>query len=94
MFRRHGSITTGRSRNLFSIGSGPRSAASSAQKNSPVTYVVFDGMSQRNLSKIDLLVRPAQNRAAEQVQNSIEQAVIRGNVEFRTLRVDNTGRVS
>src|SRR6266852_9500401 len=61
---------------------------------SPVTYVVFDGMSQRNLNKIELLVRPAQNRAAERVQNSIEQAINRGNVEFRTLRVDNAGSVS
>src|SRR6266568_6129563 len=60
----------------------------------PVTYVVFDGMSQRNLSKIELLVRPAQNRVAERVQNSIEQAIDRGNVEFRTLRVDNAGSVS
>ena len=60
----------------------------------PVTYVVFDGMSQRNLSKIELLVRSAQNRAAERVQNSIEQAINRGNVEFRTLRIDNTGSVS
>jgi predicted Holliday junction resolvase-like endonuclease len=59
----------------------------------PVTYVVFDGISQRNLSRIQLLARPPQNRATERIQNSIEQAVTRGNVEFRTLRVDRGGRV-
>jgi predicted Holliday junction resolvase-like endonuclease len=60
----------------------------------PVTYVVFDGMSQRKLSKIQLLATPPQTGATERIQNSIEQAVNRGNVEFRTLRVDNRGRVS
>jgi predicted Holliday junction resolvase-like endonuclease len=60
----------------------------------PVTYVVFDGMSQRNLSKIQLLARPPQNGGTERIQNSIEQAVNQGNVEFRTLRVDSRGRIS
>jgi predicted Holliday junction resolvase-like endonuclease len=60
----------------------------------PVTYVVFDGMSQRKLSKIELLARSPQNRATERIQNSIEQALSRGNVEFRTLRVDDRGRIS
>src|SRR5438270_2040004 len=57
----------------------------------PVTYVVFDGMSQRKLSKIQLLATPPQTGATERIQNSIEQAVNRGNVEFRTLRVDSRG---
>ena len=60
----------------------------------PVTYVIFDGMSQRELRKVQLLARPPQNRVTERIQSSIEQTVNRGNVEFRTLRVDNCGRVS
>jgi predicted Holliday junction resolvase-like endonuclease len=60
----------------------------------PVTYVVFDGMSQRKLTKIQLLAKPPQSRATELIQNSIEQAVNRGNVEFRTLRVDHHGSIS
>ena len=60
----------------------------------PVTYVVFDGMSQRNLKTIQLLASPPQNGSTERIQSSIEQVINRGNVEFRTLRVDDRGRVS
>ena len=60
----------------------------------PVTYVVFDGMSQRKLKNIQLLARPPQNGGMERPHTSIEQAVKRGNVEFRTLRVDTQGRIS
>ena len=60
----------------------------------PVTYVVFDGMSQRNLKNVQLLATPPENAATEQLQNSIAKAVDGGNVEFRTLRVDDRGRVS
>ena len=60
----------------------------------PVTYVVFDGMSQGKVTEVQLLATPPQNRVSEQVQNSIEQAVNQGNFEFRTLRVDGQGRVS
>jgi predicted Holliday junction resolvase-like endonuclease len=60
----------------------------------PVTYVVFDGMSQRKLSRIELLARPPQNGVAERIQSSIEQTISRGNIEFRILRVDDRGTVS
>jgi predicted Holliday junction resolvase-like endonuclease len=60
----------------------------------PVTYIVFDGMSQRKLNSIQLLAKPPENRATERIQISIAQAVKGGNVEFRTLRVDSRGRIS
>jgi predicted Holliday junction resolvase-like endonuclease len=60
----------------------------------PVTFVVFNGMSQRELKSIQLLTMPPQNQASEQVQSSIEQAVSRGNIEFRILRVDDRGAVA
>jgi predicted Holliday junction resolvase-like endonuclease len=60
----------------------------------PVTYVVFDGMSQRKLRSIQLLARPPENVTTERMQNSIEQAIDRGRVELRTLRVDDRGRLS
>jgi predicted Holliday junction resolvase-like endonuclease len=60
----------------------------------PVTYVVFDGMSQRKLNSIQLLAKSPETRAAERIQCSIAQALNRGNVEFRTLRVDGRGRIS
>jgi predicted Holliday junction resolvase-like endonuclease len=59
----------------------------------PVTYVVFDGMSQGKLTKVQLLARPPHDRINERVQSSIEQAVSGGNLEFRTMRVDSRGRV-
>ena len=60
----------------------------------PITYVVFDGMAEGKLKKVQLLARPADNRATERIQNSIEQALQHGNLEFRTLRVDGQGRIS
>jgi predicted Holliday junction resolvase-like endonuclease len=60
----------------------------------PVTYIVFDGMSQRKLNRIQLLAKLPENGAAERMQNSIAQAIKRGNVEFRTLRVDSRGGIS
>src|SRR6266536_2758646 len=60
----------------------------------PITYVVFDGLSQRKLKRVQLLARPPLNGVTERIQNSIAQSIDRGNVEFRTLRVDERGRVS
>ena len=60
----------------------------------PVTYVVFDGMAQGDVIEVQLLATPPENEAAALMQNSIEQVIRRGNVEFRTLRVDDHGRVS
>ena len=60
----------------------------------PVTYVVFDGMAKGEVKEVQLLAMPPQNQLSEQVQSSIEQAVIQGNFEFRTLRVDDRGRVA
>jgi predicted Holliday junction resolvase-like endonuclease len=60
----------------------------------PVTYVVFHGMGSGRLREIVLLANPAKSATAERVQNSIETAVKKGNVEFKTLHVDNEGRVA
>lgn len=59
----------------------------------PITYVVFDGMSKGATSEIVLLGKPPEDTATERLQNSIQRAIKIGNVEFRTLRVDNDGRV-
>jgi predicted Holliday junction resolvase-like endonuclease len=60
----------------------------------PVTYVVFNGMSRGRLRDIVLLAKPPDNAAAERVQASIGKAVRSGNVEFKTLHVDNDGKVA
>jgi predicted Holliday junction resolvase-like endonuclease len=60
----------------------------------PVTYVVFKGMAQGEVTEVQLLTTPPQNQLGEQVQSSIEETVGKGNFEFRKLRVDGQGRVS
>jgi predicted Holliday junction resolvase-like endonuclease len=60
----------------------------------PVTYVVFNGMSRSQVTDVQLLAMAPESQATERMQYSIEQAIRRGNLEFRTLRVDGKGRVS
>ncbi len=59
----------------------------------PVTYVVFDGMSEGDLSTILLLAKPPEDKTAERIQSSIEKVIKNGNIEFRTLHVDRQGTV-
>jgi predicted Holliday junction resolvase-like endonuclease len=60
----------------------------------PVTYIVFDGMAQGEVTEIQLLATPPQSQATALMQKTIDQAIRSGNVEFRTLRVGPEGRVS
>jgi predicted Holliday junction resolvase-like endonuclease len=60
----------------------------------PVTYVVFNGMSRGTVRDIVLLAKPPNNAIAERVQSSIGKAIRSGNVEFKTLHVDNDGKVA
>ncbi len=60
----------------------------------PVTYVVFKGMSEGEVSEIALLGRPPEDAGTEVIQKSIQQAISSGNVEFKTLHVDNEGTIS
>jgi predicted Holliday junction resolvase-like endonuclease len=59
----------------------------------PVMYVLFDGMSEGNVSSIVLLARQAENKVTEDLQSSIKQAIKKGNIEFKTLHVSNDGQV-
>jgi predicted Holliday junction resolvase-like endonuclease len=59
-----------------------------------VTYIVFDGMAKGEVTEVQLLAMPPQNGAMALLQNSIDRAIQRGNVEFRTLRVGPDGGVS
>jgi predicted Holliday junction resolvase-like endonuclease len=60
----------------------------------PVTYVVFNGMSRRKLRDILLLAKPPENIATERLHSSIQGAIQKGNLEFKTLRVDDEGTVA
>jgi predicted Holliday junction resolvase-like endonuclease len=60
----------------------------------PVTYVVFNGMSKGRVRDIVLLAKTPENKASERIQASIGKALRSGNVEFKTLHVDNDGKVA
>ena len=59
----------------------------------PVTYVVFKGMARNKLSEIALLAQPPEDKFTEDLQMSIRRVIKNGNCEFKTLHVDNEGRV-
>ena len=59
----------------------------------PVTYVVFNGMSRGKLRDIVLLAKPPETSATERVYRSINRAIDNGNIEFKTLHVDDAGKI-
>lgn len=60
----------------------------------PITYIVFDGLAERSVKRIVLLSDPAEDRETEQIHRSIESSVRAGNIEFQTMRVDDSGIVT
>lgn len=60
----------------------------------PITYVVFEGMSRNELDTISLLAKEPEDKLGERVQESIARAIKGGNVEFKTLHVDQEGKVA
>jgi predicted Holliday junction resolvase-like endonuclease len=60
----------------------------------PVTYVVFNGMSKGNIRDIVLLAEHPENLSTERLYTSIEKTISRGDVEFKTLHVDDAGKVA
>lgn len=60
----------------------------------PVTFVVFNGMSKKKLRDIVLLARPPETRTTERLCKSIDRAITNGNLEFKTLHVDEAGEVT
>lgn len=60
----------------------------------PVSYVVFQGLAEDNLRKVTLLANAPEDTATERVHTSIDQAITKGNCEFKVLRVDAGGQVT
>jgi len=58
----------------------------------PVNYVVFDGLAGRSLKRILLRARPPDDGKTERLHRSIEVSVDKGNIGFKTLRVDYEAR--
>src|SRR5580704_1291131 len=59
----------------------------------PVTYVVFNGMSRGRLRDVVLLAKEPENSMTERLYGSIEKSISRGQIEFKTLRVGDDGKV-
>ncbi|HEY8950082.1 MAG TPA: Holliday junction resolvase-like protein [Rhizomicrobium sp.] len=57
----------------------------------PVEYVVFDGMNDDRLRRVLFLAHPPTSKQSEAALTSMSQAIERGNLEFRTLRVLEDG---
>jgi len=61
----------------------------------PVDFVVFDGMSIRaQVRRLVLLDGPPDNKRRERAQRSLQKVVKKGSYEWRTVRVDDEGRIS
>lgn len=59
----------------------------------PVEYVVFDGMTKGSIKRIAFLAHSPVNRYDEELLRSVDAAVTKGNVEFKTLRVLDDGKI-
>jgi predicted Holliday junction resolvase-like endonuclease len=60
---------------------------------SPIKYVVFHGLADRQPRAVDLIDAPATSRQHETLQASVQHVIKAGNIEWRTLRVLEEGRV-
>lgn len=59
----------------------------------PIEFVGFRGMTDGEVKSVVLLDRPADSKAREKVQGSLEKAVKAGNYGWKLLRIGDDGRV-
>jgi len=59
----------------------------------PVEYIVFDGMREASIKKIELVGRTPKTKKEENIENSINKAIERGNYSFKVLRIDKDGNL-
>ncbi len=60
----------------------------------PVEYVVFRGLSGRGVRNIELVDREPDSTRREKIQLSVSKAIARGDVAWRTMRIDMDGQVA
>ncbi|MFO7638155.1 MAG: hypothetical protein R6X14_02455, partial [bacterium] len=61
----------------------------------PVDFVVFDGMSQKPaLERLVLLDGPPRDKRRERAQRSMQKVLKKGNLEWRTVRVSDEGKIA
>jgi predicted Holliday junction resolvase-like endonuclease len=59
----------------------------------PVEYVAFRGLGRNNCTSVEFLAYPPTSQERETIQTSIRRAIDAGNIEWQTLRIEDTGRV-
>ncbi len=58
----------------------------------PIHFIVFDGLANRDVSKIRLLDAPPASSTHERRQDQIRKAIKSGNVQWKTIRISPDGR--
>lgn len=59
----------------------------------PVKFVSFDGKDRGEVKQIRFIDYPPESSTHERMLRSIEDTLQKGNVEWKTLRIDESGRV-
>jgi len=60
----------------------------------PVEYLIFKGLNGKKCSALEFVDHPPRTEQRERVQKSLARAIDSGNLEWRTFRVAQTGRVT
>lgn len=60
----------------------------------PIYFLVFDGLSDRNISRIRLLDTPPNSKTQEQRHIQIRKALKAGNLNWKTIRIGDDGSAS
>ena len=59
----------------------------------PVEYIVFRGLSDDECVALLFVDHPPDSHERERLQESLDQAIKKGNLEWQTFRIDSEGRV-
>jgi predicted Holliday junction resolvase-like endonuclease len=59
----------------------------------PVEYIVFDGMCDKSIKKIELVGRRPKTKQEENIEKSINKAIQQGDYNFKVLRIDKEGNI-
>jgi predicted Holliday junction resolvase-like endonuclease len=59
----------------------------------PIEYIVFDGMHEKLIKKIELVGRRPKNKREENIEKSINKAIEKGDYNFKVLRFEEDGNI-
>jgi len=59
----------------------------------PIEYIVFDGMHNESIKKIELVGRRPKTKKEENIEKSINKAIKQGNYSFNILRINKDGNI-